>query len=156
MAAVAALVATFGVAYWADRRSERNTLTCEEKLALDESRVHTSANWSGRDIFGIGEYPETHWKVDALSNPCSSVPGPDDWRFQGVIKLRPENAATVLAGYRGWRPATPTVHPELRQFVPADVSWQSAEADSGGIVKYSGTVYLATEQALVYFDLTTR
>src|SRR5215213_10137256 len=89
---------------------ERNN--CAEQKAADEAKVRTSRWDPPAQLAELGEYLEIHWQARALGDPCSRVPGPTDWTYQGVVKLRPDDVRT-LAARPGWQPATPEVWPAL-------------------------------------------
>jgi hypothetical protein len=122
--------------------------TCAEQKAADEAKVHTTRWDPPAQLAELGEYVEIHWQARALGDPCSRAPGPTDRTYQGVVKLRPEDAGT-LAARPGWQPATPEVWPALAEFVPAGGSWQVSDGGAGP------RIYLDQAQALAVFTHTT-
>jgi hypothetical protein len=73
--------------------------SCQESVHAAEAKVRTDRWDPPEEMPGLGSYPEIHWQVRALGNPCSRVPGPTDWAYQGVIKLRPEDARMLAERY---------------------------------------------------------
>jgi hypothetical protein len=123
--------------------------SCAEQKAADEAKVRT-ARWDPpAQLADLGEYLEIHWQARALGDPCSRAPGPTDWTYQGVVKLRPEDART-LAAKPGWQPATPDVWPALVEFVPTVAVWQ--RADNGGA---GPRIYLDAANATALFTINT-
>jgi hypothetical protein len=123
--------------------------TCAEQKAADEAKVRTTRWDPPAQLAELGEYVEIHWQAHALGDPCSRAPGPTDWTYQGVVKLRPEDART-LSARPGWQPATPDVWPALAEFVPASAAWQSADAAGQG-----RRIYLDAERGHALFTITT-
>ncbi|SCL59089.1 hypothetical protein GA0070604_3978 [Micromonospora eburnea] len=80
-----------------DDRAESRA--CQESVKAAEAKVRTDRWDPPEDLPGLGAYPEIHWQLRALGNPCSRVPGPTDWAYQGVVKLRPEDARTLAKRY---------------------------------------------------------
>jgi len=157
VAGVAALGLTFAVALWVDRRATDNRLTCPEKLAADEAKVRTDKAWGQKDLPGTGDYVEIHWMAKALGNPCSLVPGPTDWLYRGVVKLRAEDAKALHGSYGDWQPGTPDIPTDLLPYAPAGVQWQRAEEyDAVVDPKYHRSLHLDPERALAYFTLSSR
>jgi hypothetical protein len=121
--------------------------TCAEQKAADEAKVRTTRWDPPAQLAALGEYVEIHWQAKALGDPCSRAPGPTDWTYQGVVKLRPEDART-LAARPGWQPATPEVWPALAEFVPAGTTWQRADGTGP-------TIYLDAANTHALFTLGT-
>jgi hypothetical protein len=120
---------------------------CAAQKAADEAKIHTTRWDPPGQLADLGEYLEIHWQARALGDPCSPAPGPTDWTYQGVVKLRPDDART-LAAKPGWQPATPEVWPALVEFVPAVATWQRG---SGG----GPAIYLDATSATALFTLST-
>lgn len=116
---------------------------CQAKLKTSEAVVHTDHHWTDQQVPGIGNYVDIHWQVHALGNPCSRVPGPTDWQYQGLVQLAPSDAA-ALAKSRDWQPSrAPTAWPALAALIPAGTTWSRA-AD----------VYFEPSRAMLFFTLT--
>ncbi|MEV0902448.1 hypothetical protein [Actinoplanes sp. NPDC049802] len=155
-----------GVGTWQD---DAGTADCPEQIAASQATVHTDRRWTEADIPGIGNYSEIHWQLRAAGNPCSRVPGPTDWRYQGVIRLRPEDA-TALATRYDWRPVpavipsgsekyeyeTPNqMWPALVPFVPDGTRWLHSEAWAETYSQGAQwtALYLAPDHALAFVVL---
>ena len=122
---------------------------CATQKAADEAAVRTTRWDPPAQLAALGEYVEIHWQARALGDPCSRAPGPTDWSYQGVVKLRPEDAK-ALAAKPGWQPATPQIWPALAEFAPPGAAWQRADgADQGPII------YLDAANARALFSITT-
>ncbi|RAY13494.1 hypothetical protein DPM19_20800 [Actinomadura craniellae] len=135
---------------------------CADQLKAGEAKVRTSRWEPAGELPGLGRYVEIHWQVRALGNPCSrSVPGPTDRTYQGVVRLRPEDARSLAARY-DWRPVAaasesePQVWPALAKFVPGDVRWLHSDAydQAPPQSEDSRRLYLDPDRALALFDLT--
>lgn len=115
--------------------------SCSETLRADEAKVRTD-RWPQLtdDLPGVGEYVEIHWQTRAVGNPCSRVPGPTDWHYQGLVRLRAEDAHALAKGY-DWQPMsvspspgtyqfdTPTqMWPALVPFAPAETRWLHSQS----------------------------
>lgn len=72
---------------------------CQESVNTAEAKVRTDRWDPPEEMPDLGAYPEIHWQVRALGNPCSRGPGPTDWVYQGVVKLRPEDARRLAERY---------------------------------------------------------
>ncbi|MET8362818.1 hypothetical protein ABZU53_04505 [Micromonospora sp. NPDC005194] len=131
LAAAVALLAVVGC----DTAAVDETRGCQEQRQLDEAKVRVS-RWEPPDELPfIGDYSEIHWQARALGNPCSRMPGPTDWEYQGVIILRPEDAHRLaerfeFVSFTNIDPAelihshTPTdVRPDLAPFLPTKPQW---------------------------------
>jgi hypothetical protein len=108
--------------------------SCADNVAAGEAKVRTTTWEDAADLPGLGEYTEIHWQVDALGNPCSRAPGPTDWAYQGVVRLRPDDARALAAAYE-WQPIAVDppdnpveVWPALATYVPADAGWLRSDA----------------------------
>jgi hypothetical protein len=126
--------------------------SCADKVADAEAEVHTDRRWTEEDVPGIGQYVEVHWQTRAPGNPCSRVPGPTDWEYQGVAQMRAEEAQKLLKAY-DWT-ATPPVEmwPALQPLVPAGVEWLHSEGYATAH-DAQARVFLSPDHALVYFIL---
>jgi hypothetical protein len=143
LAAVAVLTALSGCA-----EPVAQEPTCAEQKAADEAKVHTTRWEPPAQLAELGEYVEIHWQARALSDPCSRAPGPTDWTYQGVVRLRPEDTRR-LAAKPGWQPAAPQVWPALAEFVPKSASWQTPGSGAGP------RIYLDAGHDLALFTHTT-
>ncbi|MFE9690345.1 hypothetical protein [Micromonospora sp. NPDC005806] len=111
------------------------TRECQESVQIAEAKVHTDYWDPPEDLPGLGDYPEIHWQLRASGNPCSRMPGPTDWAYQGVVKLRPEDAWTLAKRYDfvPWASVNPDelphdsspadVWPALGPFLPSESRW---------------------------------
>lgn len=128
---------------------------CPDQLAADKARIRTERGFPAEQVPGLGEFLDVHWQVGTPANPCSRVPGPTDWRYQGVVRLRPADARALAAAYP-WEPVAtePALWPGLSPYVPAGVRWrQSVRYDEG----YAGTrhlrLHLDPDRAVALFHL---
>jgi hypothetical protein len=62
---------------------------CARQLAEDEAEVRTNHEWTEQDLPGLGGYTSVRWQLRAAGDPCSRMPGPTDWHYQGVLRLTP-------------------------------------------------------------------
>ncbi|MDG4837611.1 hypothetical protein O7631_13905 [Micromonospora sp. WMMD967] len=131
LAAAVVLLAVVGC----DMAAVDETRGCQEQRQADEAKVLVGRWEWPEELPLIGEYAEIHWQARALGDPCSRLPGPTDWEYQGVIVLRPEDARTMaeqfdFVPFASIDPAelthshTPTdVRPDLVAFLPAKPQW---------------------------------
>jgi hypothetical protein len=93
---------------------------CRESVRKAEATVYTSRWESAGDLPDLGDYPDIHWQVRALGDPCSRAPGPTDWAYQGVVRLRPADAERLADRYafEPYDTVEPTTLPDTR--TPAD------------------------------------
>jgi len=116
---------------------------CQAKLKASAAVVHTDHHWTDQHVPGIGNYVDIHWQARALGNPCSRVPGPTDWQYQGLVQLAAPDAA-ALAKSRDWQPSgAPPAWPALAALIPAGTTWLRA-ADA----------YFEPSRAMLFFTLT--
>jgi hypothetical protein len=73
---------------------------CQESMDVAEAKVRTDRWDPPEEMPGLGDYPEIHWQVRALGNPCSREPGPTDWAYQGAVKLRPQEARRLAVEHQ--------------------------------------------------------
>jgi len=129
--------------------------TCQEKLTEAESVVHTDREFTAVDVPGIGEYTDIHWQVRAAGHACSRVPGPNDWHYQGLVKLTSADAAALLAAY-DWQPIDPgaanvqwdspaQMWSGLKEFAPQTWGWQHSP-------KYTAAQQMGTRWGTLYLD----
>ena len=117
--------------------------------------MHTDRLWTTDDLPGIGDYREIHWQIRDPGNPCSWVPGPTDWEYQGIVLLQPEDAAALAATYE-WAPVTPEqpVWPGLAARAPVGARWLGSEQYSEQLDgEYRGSLYLDPGNAVVFFSV---
>lgn len=108
---------------------------CQESVHAEEAKIRTDPWNPPEDMPDLGDYLEIHWQVRALGNSCTRVPGPTDWAYQGVVKLRPEDAQRLAERYE-FVPytsvdlnelpdsTTPSdVWPALVPFLPSEPRW---------------------------------
>jgi hypothetical protein len=116
---------------------------CRAKLDASAAVVRTDHRWTDQQVPGIGNYVDIHWQARALGNPCSRVPGPTDWQYQGLVQLATPDVEP-LAKSRDWQPSgAPPAWAGLAALIPAGTTWSRA-AD----------VYLDHNHALLFFTLT--
>jgi hypothetical protein len=145
--ATVAVLAALGAGACTEPAAEKPA-GCAEQKAADEAAVRATRWDPPAQLADLGEYVEIHWQARALGDPCSRAPGPTDWSYQGVVKLRPEDAR-ALAARPGWQPATPEIWPALAEFAPPGASWQRAD---GG---QAPTIYLDAANSVALFAITT-
>ncbi|MEV6369441.1 hypothetical protein AB0L86_21380 [Micromonospora musae] len=113
---------------------------CQDSVQAEEARVRTDRWDPPEDLPGLGDYSEIHWQSRAKGDPCSRVPGPTDWAYQGVVELRPEDAQALAKRYEfmAYDPAVPPgytsdrtpahVWPALSPFLPPEPRWLTSRA----------------------------
>ncbi|MFY1620256.1 hypothetical protein [Micromonospora sp. WMMD736] len=118
-----------------DTAAVDGTRACEEQRKADEAKVRVDRWEPPEDLPFVGDYSEVHWQARALGNPCSRMPGPTDWEYQGVIVLRPEDAKRMaerfeFVPFTSVDPAELTsshapadVRPDLVPFLPPEPQW---------------------------------
>ncbi|MCG5470509.1 hypothetical protein LADH09A_004459 [Micromonospora sp. LAH09] len=139
----------------ADRR------TCQVAVDAAQSTVRTD-RWDPPDeLPGLGAYPEIHWQGRPLGNPCSLLPGPTDWAYQGVVRLRPEDAQALAEQYDFVPYATldpdelpdsaaPTdVWPALAPYLPTQPVWRYSASYTAG--NQTRVAFLDVEHQTVFF-----
>ncbi|BCJ41566.1 hypothetical protein GCM10010168_54350 [Actinoplanes ianthinogenes] len=145
---------------------ERNVDHCQDGVDAALDHVYTAHRWTEADLPGIGGYLEVHYHLTEAGAPCTrGVPGPGDWGYQGVIRLRPEDGTRLAAAY-DWAPlddedpvsGTPAaMWPGLAPFVPADPGWlhsdEYAELKATGAKR--GDLFLSADHSTAYFVLHT-
>ena len=142
--------------------------SCAVTLRGDEAKVRTE-RWQPltENLPGIGDYVDIHWQTRAAGDPCLRAPGPTDWHYQGLIRLRPEDASALAAGY-DWRPVlasappgtyewdTPAqMWPALAPFSPAQPHWLHSQAYASTNFQHAkwGDLYLDPAAGLAFFVL---
>ncbi|TDC37469.1 hypothetical protein E1211_10320 [Micromonospora sp. 15K316] len=140
--------------------------TCQELLPIEEAKVRTDRWDPPEDLPGLDDYPAIHWQVRAKGNPCTWGPGPTDWAYQGVVKLRPEDARAFAERYDfvAYDPVvaeeyaanrTPEdVWPALAGFLPPEPRWLTSRVyDELDTSSRWRTGYLDVEHATLLFML---
>ncbi|MCW3840532.1 hypothetical protein ONA70_10535 [Micromonospora yasonensis] len=112
-----------------------DTRTCQESVQVAAAKVRTDHWDPPEELPDLGDYQEIHWQLHASGNPCSRMPGPTDWTYQGVVKLRPEDAQALAKRYDfvPWtsvnlaqlpHDSSPAdVWPALAPFLPGESRW---------------------------------
>ncbi|MET7751248.1 hypothetical protein [Micromonospora sp. NPDC005367] len=152
--------------YLAVRSDSTRESTCQELLPIEEAKVRTVRWDPPEELPDLGDYPEIHWQGRTKGNPCSRMPGPTDWAYQGVVELRPEDAQALAKryGFVAYDPVgaqeyasgrTPEdVWPALAPFLPSEPRWLTSrvydELDTS--VRWR-IVYLDVAHATVLFML---
>jgi hypothetical protein len=145
---------------------EKNVNACETEVAAAKEHVYTAKRWTEADLPGIGDYLEVHYHLTEAGAPCTrGVPGPDDWGFQGLIRLRPEDAEKLAAAY-DWVPlagqelgfgSPAEMWPGLAPFAPVGAGWshsaEYARLKSTGAKR--GDMFLSADRSTAYFILHT-
>lgn len=140
-------------------------MDCSGKLAEAAAEVRTDRRWTAADLPGIGDYLEIHWQLRAAGDPCSRAPGPTDWRYQGFLRLRPDDARALRTGY-AWVPLsaspgagdgdTPSdVWPALSAHAPAAARWLHSSQYAAFFEQGPrwGDLYLADGDDVAFFVL---
>ena len=78
---------------------QAETRTCQESVQVGEAKVRTDRWNPPEELPDLGQYPEIHWQLRAPGTPCSRMPGPTDFAYQGVVKLQPEHAQALAKRY---------------------------------------------------------
>lgn len=127
--------------------------TCTQQLQAELAAVRTTREWTSADIPGVGDYVEIHWQSDPPGNPCSRAPGPTDWVYEGVLRLRD----TDTGAFAGWAPATdtPLVRDALRPFVPEGVRWRHGGGYPQRVNGRDVDLYVDPDLAVAWFVLGT-
>jgi hypothetical protein len=139
---------------------------CEESVRAGEAKVRTDPWDPPEQLPDLGAYPEIHWQVRALGNPCGRAPGPTDWAYQGVVRLRPEDARALAQRY-GFVPyasvdpeelphsASPAdAWPALVPFLPTEPRWLHSRAyDEGNPSTRWRITFLDVEHRTLLFML---
>ncbi|MGW3783440.1 hypothetical protein ACWD5Z_02565 [Micromonospora chokoriensis] len=142
------------------------TRGCQERRQADEAKVRVSRWESPEDLPHIGAYSEIHWQARALGNPCSLVPGPTDWDYQGVAVLRPQDARALAEQFEFvpfaadkpaelLHPRTPAnVWPGLVPFLPTEPRWLHSKAYDETLSSSGGRgVFLDVDHQTLLFML---
>ncbi len=132
---------------------------CADQLKVDEAKVRTTRWEDPGDLPALGQYLTIHWQAKALGDPCSRMPGPTDWMYQGIVHLRPSDARSLASGY-DWQDLAssaapePQVWPALAPFVPANAHWLHSDTyDNAEPQSRWRHLYLDPERAIALFVL---
>jgi hypothetical protein len=98
--------------------------------------------------------------VRALGDPCSRGPGPTDYRYQLVARLRSDDVAILMARYpfaagstvhsSGLTDTPADVWPALAPFLPASPNWQhSDDYDEAGSETMWRLAFLDPDHAII-------
>ncbi|MEU2662266.1 hypothetical protein [Micromonospora sp. NPDC007220] len=142
-----------------------DTPECRESVRAEEAKVRTNRWDPPQELPDLGDYLEIHWQVHSLSGePCGRAPGPVDWAYQGVVRLRPEDARTLAQRYDfvPYAPAAKAPHsgspadawPALAPFLPAAPRWLHSRAyDEATPSTRWRTAFLDVEHRTFFFTL---
>jgi hypothetical protein len=137
---------------------------CQASLRADEAKVRTERWDPPTELPDLGEYLEIHWQARAAGDPCDRAPGPTDWRYQGVVKLKPADAKALAEQY-DWGAVEASADPNdpdtpaqlwdaLKPFVPADVRWRHSRIyDQEEPQIRWRTFYFDPDRAVAWFAL---
>ncbi|WP_346534481.1 hypothetical protein [Micromonospora sp. DPT] len=149
------LLAACGGVAWLVGEEVAADRACPDQFAADKARIRTERGFPAEQVPGLGDFLDVHWQVDTEANPCSRVPGPTDWRYQGVVRLRPADARALTAAYT-WEAAgtEPAVWPGLSAYVPAGVRWRhSTRYDESAAGSRHIELHLDPDRAVALFHL---
>ncbi|MFG1777125.1 hypothetical protein ACGFIG_11935 [Micromonospora sp. NPDC049048] len=146
-----------------DDRDEART--CQESVRAAEAKVRTDRWDPPGDLPDLGDYPEIHWQLRASGEPCGRAPGPTDWAYQGVVRLRAEDARTLAQRYDfvPYAPAGPAGTPQpgpadawpaLAPYLPPAPRWlHSRSYDEGKPSTRWRAAFLDVEHGTLFFTL---
>lgn len=165
---VAVVVVLIGVAYAAvvarGRMKDAEARQCLESMATTAQEVHTERWYPPDELLDLGAYQEIHWQVRG-SVHCEGVPDVTDYRHQGVVRLRPEDARAVARKMAALRDDADTassavpveVWPGLAGFVPPGVRWQHSRRYDGSLnLDRRRQLYVDPKAAIGLFIVTDR
>ncbi|MDT0533365.1 hypothetical protein RM555_30700 [Micromonospora sp. DSM 115977] len=160
------VVGCVGAAIRAVGNDPGDTSECRESVRAEEAKVRTKRWDPPEELPGLGDYLEIHWQVRSLSGePCGRAPGPVDWAYQGVVRLRPADARTLAQRYDfvPYAPAEPDqapltspadAWPALAPFLPAAPRWLHSRAyDEATPATRWRTAFLDVEHRTLFFTL---
>ncbi|MFG2007728.1 hypothetical protein ACGFNF_01460 [Micromonospora sp. NPDC048868] len=159
------VVGCVGAAIRAVDNDPGDTPECRESVRAEEAKVRTNRWAPPEELPDLGDYPEIHWQVRSLSGePCGRAPGPVDWAYQGVVRLRPADARTLAQryGFAPYAPAVPAPQsgspadawPALAPFLPAAPRWLHSRAyDEATPSTRWRTAFLDVEHRTLFFTL---
>lgn len=129
IAAVVAVLVAAGVAGCTEAgKAAEPPSACQASVQAGEAKVRTERWDPPAELPDLGDYLEIHWQARAAGDPCDRAPGPTDWVYQGVVKLRPDDARKLAEQYE-WGAASELDPPgpmwdALKPFVPDGVVWR--------------------------------
>ncbi|MGK5675663.1 hypothetical protein ACSNOB_22810 [Micromonospora sp. URMC 106] len=161
-----AVAAAIGLVAGCGGGPPREAQGCRKSVREAEAKVRADRWDPPEELPDLGDYPEIHWQARALGDPCSRVPGPTDWAYQGVVRLHPQDARRLAERYdfvplaagapahlgQGKTPAD--VWPGLQPFVPAGARWlHSRSYDEAPPATRGRVAFLDAEHRTVLFML---
>ncbi|BFU46692.1 hypothetical protein KRMM14A1004_49290 [Krasilnikovia sp. MM14-A1004] len=166
---MAALVVIGGVAAfgrWLGAAERQEAAACQQSVHEAEGKLRTDRWDPPSDLPDLGNYPEIHWQAHSLGCPCSRAPGPTDFAYQGVVRLKSDDAARLtkqfeFVPFESLDPAslvnlsTPAeVWPELRPHLPSDARWLYSESyDEAGSSPRWRSAFLDLDHQTLLFML---
>ncbi|MER6754155.1 hypothetical protein ABT235_08260 [Micromonospora echinofusca] len=159
------VVGCAGVAILTVSDDPDETPACRDSVRAEEAKVRTDRWAPPEDLPDLGDYPEIHWQLRASGDPCSRAPGPTDWAYQGVVRLRPADARTLAQryGFVPYAPAEPDqppltspadAWPALAPRLPAAPRWLHSRAyDEANPATRWRTAFLDVEHRTLFFTL---
>lgn len=159
-----AVVGCVGAAIRAVDNDPGDTPECRESVRAEEAKVRTDRWAPPEQLPDLGDYPEIRWQLRSSGDPCGRAPGPVDWAYQGVVRLRPADARTLAQRYDfvPYAPAVPAPHsgspadawPALAPFLPAAPRWLHSRAyDEATPATRWRTAFLDVEHRTLFFTL---
>ncbi|MGB2570987.1 hypothetical protein ACPFP2_21415 [Micromonospora citrea] len=163
-AAMVLVVGCVAAAILSVRGDSDEVSACRESVQAGEAKVRTDRWNPPEEIPGLGDYPEIHWQVRALGDPCTRAPGPTDWAYQGVVRLRSEDARRLAKRYefvpytsvgQPPHPDSPAdAWPALVPFLPTQAHWlHSAQYDEENPSTRWRAAFLDVEHQTLFFVL---
>jgi hypothetical protein len=122
--------------WWLVTQDQREETNCQQTVHTAEAKVRTDRWDPPSDLPELGDYPEIHWQVRIPGSACSrGLPGPTDSAYQGVVKLKPDDAVRLTKQFKFVpfesidpdslvNPNIPAMAwPELQPYLPSDARW---------------------------------
>ncbi|MEV4481396.1 hypothetical protein [Micromonospora coxensis] len=153
------VVGCVGTAIWYVRDDADETSGCRESVQAGEAKVRTDRWDPPEELPGLGDYPEIHWQVRAMGDPCTRAPGPTDWAYQGVVTLHPQDAQRLAQRYEfvahlPQSPGPADAWPALVPLLPTQPRWLHSTAyDEASPSTRWRTAFLDVEHATLFFVL---
>lgn len=168
VAAVGGVLAAAGVVAAMVRVGADADRSCVATSQADEAKIRTD-RWQSlaEDLPEIGDYVEIHWQARAAGDTCSRASGPTDRRYQGLVRLQPQDARALADGY-DWQPVAATASPgtyqwdtpaqmwpALTAFSPAEPHWLHSGAYAKAHFQHGrwGDLYLDPAAGFAFFVL---
>lgn len=146
--------------------------SCAAQLSAEEGKIRTQRWDPPAELADLGAYLDIHWQLRARGAACSRVPGPTDWAYQAVVRLRPAQAGALAqricatakqsAAGEGTGPADDPavpqdVWPGLTAFMPAGAEWvQDRAYDTQHELTRRRTLYVDVASSTAFVALTDR